>query len=356
MTSNIPTYTIKATIKTPIHIWSGEEYDRLDYFTFEDVLQIVDQKWLEDSSKKDEKLFEDILKSIKKWDFKMLEQLKDKYYDNFFDPDKFEIENIDIEKNAYKSLIQDRQYNQKWVRGNQWIIKKYFADKFTKKAMIPWSTLKWLFRSIYFFDKYWNDYKKYKESGKDIENDVKNNKYFSNLYFEDVEIINHKKSIQQIIWVNAKKGDWENKWIPLVVETVKEGYFNIDIINFFKDKDHNLDFDYEEFKEYIKSYSNIIITREEQILSNIWIKSEFIDELNDLYDNWKYPIKIWMFKKSLAYKLYWEEILDNFVYKYNSKIWKKVMDIKQSKKLWIWDKSIYLDENENPMWWIILEF
>ncbi len=351
----IEKYTIKASIKTTMHISSQEEYDRMDYFIFEDWLQIVNQTWLEDLSKQDEKLFKDILKSIEEGNFKKLEELKSTYYDKYFDADKFELEDIDIWEKAKESLKNT------WWKNNQWIIKKQFQNKFTQEAMIPWSTLKWLFRSIYFFDKYWKDYEKHKKDfklWKIIENSKENKEYFSNLYFEDVNIKNQEKSIQYIIWTNkTSQKTWENKWIPLVVETIKQWDFNIDITNFFKDKNHNLDFDVISFSQAIKDYSNIMIKREKQILDNIWIKSDFIDELNKLYDEWKYPIKIWMFKKSLSYKLYWEDILEDLVYtQYNRKIWKKTMDDKKARNFWVWDKSIYLDENENPMWWIVLEF
>ena len=129
MTSNIPTYTIKATIKTPIHIWSGEEYDRLDYFVFKDEnklkkdenkLKIVDQKWLEDLAGKDEKLFTNILDSIKEGDFKKLEQLKNECYSKFLSNSSvYEIEEINVEKKAYEYLIQDKEYKKTQVRGNQ---------------------------------------------------------------------------------------------------------------------------------------------------------------------------------------------------------------------------------------------
>lgn len=344
---------LKATIKTPIHISSWQEYDRMDYFIDEKKLVIVKQTWLEELAQKDESLFKEILESIENWKFTELENLKKEYYENYFNK-KFKIEEITIENEALKSLKNDEE------KDNQGIIKRHFEDKFTNKAMIPWSTLKGLFRTIYFFDKYGKDYEKHKNNfwlWKEIEQNDENKTYFSNLYFEDVEIKNQKKSIQLLLWANKKNKNWKIWWVPQVIEAVEKGEFDIDITPFFKNKEHNIDFNKEEFKEYIKSYSNILITREEQILENIWINSDFIKELYNLYDSWKYPIKIWMFKKSLAYKIYWEEILQDFVYtKYNKKIWKKIMDNKASQRFWVWDKSIYLDENEQPIWWIILEF
>lgn len=331
---------IKASIITPIHINNWEFYERLDYFIRESQLYIVEPTWIQKIT--DKKIFDWIISSLEAWKFKNLENYKSKL-------DLSEIKIIDsvkIKKQALETL------NNFGDKNNQWQIKKFFADKFTNTPIIPGSTLKGIFRSVFLFANADNNYKNSfsKEQVQDLEK--KANDYFKFIWFADTKIQNPNKSIQKILWVNKKTSTWKQEWVPQVVETVDTGDFDINIES---SNWTNIDL-WSDFEKTIKEYSNILITREEQILNNIWIQTDFIDKLYELYDQWKYPIKIGMFKKSLSYKMFWEELLSNEVYYFDKKKQKDIMDLDMARKVWVWDKSIYLDEDQNPMWWIVLEF
>ena len=103
----------------------------------------------------------------------------------------------------------------------------------------------------------------------------------------------------------------------------------------------------------LKNYSKKVIEREKHILNNLGLydlHKDFIVKLNDYLSNWKYPIKIWMFKKSLAYKIFWEDMINEL----NKRQWNNWSQT--SRKWWVWDKTLYVDENKNLIWWIVCEF
>lgn len=333
---------ISCSILSSININNWELYERFDFFIRWNELLVVNNNWLEKIDNKEK--FNDVLNCIQFWDFKRLEIIKDK-----IDISNFEIiERIEIKKEAIKVLQNAKEKN------NQWQIKKFIYDKFTNTPIIPWSTLKGIFRTVFLYDKLYNDYsnienKEYINSlNKQLDNEL-----FNFIWFNDVKIKNYEKYIQKILWVNKKANTGKEHWIWQILESINSWEFDIEIDIYPNEKNISL---WDDFIQKIKDYSNILITREEQILDNIWIRIDFIDKLNDLYDQWKYPIKIWMFKKSLSYKIFWEEILEDHIYKFNHRKWLKIMDHKSSRTFWVWDKSIYLDENWNPVWWLLLEF
>ncbi len=415
---NPKNFKLRAEIITPIHIDNWEVYDRLDYFVFDglDVIQIVDRKWLIDCANLDKNLFNKIIKSIEEGNFIKLEGLKSEFYDKYFDK-SYILKKISISKKVLKYLImKDKDYSKSknWIIWNLGEIRKFIKNKFWG-IIIPWSTLKGFFRTIYFM------WKKNITEAKKLEvldkKDKIIKKIFSFIQFEDVVIKNPKLEIQ---WIKLAT---ENGSIPLPVEVLI--WWEIEIkISYDKNLFKDLYID-----KLLKDYSFEVIWREKRILDNFEkFNTNLSDKLYSFHKEWKYPVKIWMFKKSLAYKIFWKEGLDD-VYKKliklvnkiqysikeefnltnerriinlvknridkfdlekfykDNKLWifgfkefknfrsfisntikekfnkKKnlyVLSFEKStkvvwQKLWIWDKSFYIDENQNPIWWISLE-
>jgi CRISPR/Cas system CSM-associated protein Csm5 (group 7 of RAMP superfamily) len=415
----LKSFKLKAEIITPIHIDNGEVYDRLDYFVFDwwDVVQIVDRKWLNICAEKNVSLFNNIISSIEEWNFIELENFKAEFYEKYFDK-SFLIKEISIKQQALKHLtMEDKDYStyKNWIRWNLGEIKRFIKNKFWD-VIIPWSTLKWLFRTIFLMLKKsnWYSLKEVKKL-EDLDKAIK--KDFSFIQFEDVIVKNPKLEIQ---WIKLAMENWD---IPLPVEVLTWWEFEIKVNydeNYFKDLD---------LKKLLRNYSFEIVWREKRILDRFEnFKTDLLNKFDEYYENDKYPIKIWMFKKSLSYKIFWKEELDD-VYKkmvklinevhssikdeFNlanknrvinlirnridksnlegfyktNKLWlfgfkeiysfkkfisntiKEKFDKKQElyvltfekpskvvwQKLWIGDKSLYIDENQNPIWWISLE-
>lgn len=395
MEQNIKTFKLRANIITPIHIDNNEVYDRLDYFVFEDwnVVQIVDRKWLYDCAEKDKELFDKIIESLENGDFVSLEDYKAEYYEKYFDTNKFLIYEIPVWNNALKFLLQDKDYRtRKDIKWNLWEIKKFSRFGGNNEIIIPWSTLKGIFRTIYLqklAQEKLNKDKNYIKVAEELEKlNNKFNKDFANIFFEDVKVENPKIKIQQLALNTGEKST-----IPVMVETLVGGSFEI-VINYDENNEEIEDF-IEHIQDYLKAYSELVISREERIFGKFEdIDTKILDTLNDELNQKRYPIKIGMFKKSLAYKLFWGEELDDVYNKlvdllkkkkrlsdkefeniFNSlkleKFWFKnatedfkkwyIKNLKKKpkqvvwQKLWIWDRSFYVDENQNPIWWISLE-
>ncbi len=346
---------IKVRNLTPMHIHNNEILDRMDYFTFEwwDVIQIFDRKWLNFCAKKDRWLFDEIIENIETWDFITLEDNKYEFYEKFWDEfiKQYWIKNeIKIWEKASNLINQNNDYstnkNQNW---NQWEIKRFSRFWLNKELFIPWSTLKGIFRTIFLNDeiKKLNWY--YKDQAKLLEKfeneDLFKKDLFAFLQFEDAKIINSKIEIQQINSKNKPVKQWQapKKGISQILELVVWCEFEI-IIN-----DLQWQIDIEKLKIMIKDYSTSLIAREEQIINNINFDDKIIDDLDKNYNKDIFPIKIWMFKKSLSYKLFWEDMISELNKNF---IWEKWL--KESRKLWIWDKMLYIDEDNNPIWWILL--
>ena len=204
---------------------------------------------------------------------------------------------------------------------------------------------------MFLFNELWKlEKKNYKQQAKELEQIDKSDKLkklFSLIEFEDVKVSNANLEIMNVLSHNKpkRKGDKIRKWPDQVLEMLIKWEFQIKI------NDLQWFFSKQEIESMIKDYSTYLIAREEQIVENIkwWLTTDIIEILDDYMSSWKYPVKIWMFKKSLAYKIFWEEMLE-----YLNKIeWKRWLEL--SRKWWIWDKTLYTDENYNPIWWISLE-
>lgn len=349
---------LHAKIITPIHIDNWEVLDRMDYFLLDEEwweLQLLNRKWLNFCAKKDPKLFKEIINCIEKWLFLKLEDLKIEFYNNYINKfiEEYWIDDeIKVLEKAKESLLQNNDYstnaNQKW---NQWFIKRFSRFWLDKELYIPWSTLKWILRTIFLLDeiKKWENYKKeaFRLEKLDNSDDFKK-ELFAFLQLDDVNINNLQDSleIQEINSKNKPPKGWQEAkdWISQVMEVVNWWEFEIKLI------DSKWKIDINELKNKIQNYSNVLISREEQILDNISFKNDFINILDWYYKDWYLPIKIWMDKKSLSYKLFWEEMIEelNKNFKWNN--W-----LRESRKKWIWDKMIYIDESENPIWWIAIK-
>ena len=339
------TIKIHAKIITPIHIDNWEVLDRMDYFLLSNewnLLQSVNKKWLVDCAKKDKELFTKIIKSIENWNFNELEKLKKSYYNK--DIWSFILDEIKVWDKAKESLLN------LWNSNNQWFIKRFSRFWLDKELFIPWSTLKGIFRTIFLFDEI-EQWKNYKSEAFRIESLEKDDKFkkelFAFLQFEDVNINNlwENLEIQEISSKNKPPKKWQlpKPWINQILEILNQWEFEIDLL------DLKWQLDLKDLNKKIKNYSSILVAREEQILNNIWFRSDFIDKLDENYKDWYFPIKIWMFKKSLSYKLFWEEMIEEL----NKIVWKEWL--REAQKKWIWDKMIYLDEQQNPIWWIAVK-
>lgn len=337
---------LHAKIITPIHIDNWVVLDRMDYFLLDqdwNELQTINKKWLVDCAKSDKSLFQEIIKSIENWDYKKLEELKLNYYND--DIWQFIIDEISVWNNAKNSLLNT------WNKSNQWFIKRFSRFWLDKELFIPWSTLKWIFRTISLFSKisevnnYWRENKeKYLE---ELNKWDAFKETFSFLSFEDINVnnLNTNLEIQEISSKNKPPREWQapKPWISQVMEVIKSWEFEINI------NDLNNKISYEKLSEMLRKYSDKLIARESQILNNIWFKSDLINILKEEQKKWYFPIKIWMFKKSLSYKLFWDEMIEEL----NRIKWKEWLN--EARKKWIWDKMIYLDENQNPVWWIAVK-
>ena len=187
----------------------------------------------------------------------------------------------------------------------------------------------------------------------DVESKTKEflEKSWNQLVCSDIVMSNTSENIQIVRWVNKPKTDFRTKqlvkpkWLPVVTHTITNGQFNF-----------SFDIDSNNFLEYLGEYSKILIEREERIIKNIWswLNTDLISKLRKLHEDWKYPIKIGMFKKSLSYKLYWEDLLTTVYTKKNQKSWKMDMDSDKALRIWVWDKSIYCNESNTPVWRILL--
>ena len=340
------TFKINAEIITPIHIDNNKIYDRLDYFIFEwwDEIQIVDRKWLYDCASKDINLFNQIISSIEKQDFVELENLKIDFYEKYFDSKKYLIKEIKVWSQSLKYLILG------WNNNNIWEVKQFSKFWIKKEITIPWSTLKGIFRTMFLFQELnkleKEDYKKQSNKLEAIDKAPSNKLFFSFIEFSDVKVNNYDLKIDKIISNNKPKKKWNTpqRWPDQILELLVKWNFEIEI------KDLKWVLSKEILENLIKNYSTDIVAREEQILEHIWIwlKTNLIDNLDNYINDWKYPIKIWMFKKSLAYKIFWEDMIEDL----NKIQWKDWLE--QARKLWIWDKTLYTDENNTPVWWITL--
>ncbi len=346
---------IKAKLVTPIHIHNNEILDRMSYFLLDDSwseLQILNKKWLNFCAEKDLDLFKELILNIEKWNFLKVEDLKIDFYNNYINEfiDEYWInEEIYVWLDAKKSLLLNNDYStnkkQKW---NQWEIKRFSRFWIDNELFIPWSTIKWLFRTIFLNDEIKKINWDYKEQARQLENIDREDRFkkdlFAFLLFEDVKINNKTIEIQKIESLSKPKNIWNkpNKGAPQVVELLKQWDFEIII----KDLKNQIDID--KLEQLIKNYSTTIISREEQIIDNIWYNGDLLSVIDQNYNNSSYPIKLWMFKKSLTYKLFWEEMVE----KLNKISWKEWLN--EARRLWIWDKTIYIDEDKNPIWWITL--
>lgn len=337
---NPKTIKIQAKIITPIHIFNWEIIDRMDYFMLDndwEFLQVVDRKWLYDCWKNYNELFKNIIYSIENRKFNKLEVNKSKYWDHIW---KYIQEEIIVWKKAKRFILQE------WNHFNNWEIKRFTRTQISKKLFIPWSTIKWIFRTIFL-----NDYidRKNSESNK-IEEEDKSDEFkneLSFIEFEDIDVDNLKWNleIQMISSKQKPKKDWlySKKWAPQYVELLKSWEFTIDILYL---KNHISKNDLEAM---LQNYSKKIISREKRIINNVWLKTKIFEDFENLLKKWYFPIKIWMFKKSLAYKLFWEKMIDDL----NKIEWKEWLN--ESRNKWVWDKVIYLDENYYPIWWIAIK-
>jgi len=322
---------LHAKIITPIHIDNGEVLDRMDYFTFTwwEEIQVLDRKWLVECAKKDKTLFSEIIQSIEKWNFNKLEKLKANFYGKYGNDfiTKFWVkEEIKLWNKAKDYVIRT------WNKNNNWEVKRFSRFWLEKELFIPWSTLKWIFRTIYLFDEI-VQWKNYKEEVRIIDNVEKDDKFkkelFAFLLFEDVNINNLSENleIQEISSKNKDPREWQapKKWINQVLEVLIWWDFEINI------SDLNSKIDNKKLIGMLEKYSNALISREEQILDNIWFKNDFIKSLKKELENSYFPIKIWMFKKSLSYKLFWEEMIDELNMNFEWKEW-----LKEAQEKWIW--------------------
>ncbi len=361
---------INAEIISPICIWWGKEWDWLDFFIDEDnkTFCIVDQNWIERAIEQNIIDSKQLLSTIREWNFQKLSWIKEKLWKDFFDI-----------KSEYP--LKDAALKTLWQYGNssnQWIVKQQFSNKLNNEICIPWSTIKWILRTAYLYSiikgeitpeniqfnvketSKWSkpdkknpiSIKNYKEI-KDIEDMDKmnwelNKKIFNRIGCSDAKINNNQIIVQTFQSKNKPLRDWTAKnWISLVVQSITKWNMNFEILELPNKENINLP----EFEWLIKIYSKMLIDREEHLSNSVCFWNNFIETLKNYRNEWKYPIKLWMYKKSLTYKLRWDKIADAIN---QQKKWKEWKD--WAMLLWVWDKTIYVDEEDNPVGRIILSF
>lgn len=357
---------INAEIISPICLWNGKEWDWLDFFIDEDngTFCLVDQNWIERAIEENMVNSKQLLNAIREWDFQELAVIKEDLWKDFFDI-KAEYQ---IGDDAFKTLWQY------WNSSNQWFVKQQFANILDNEVNIPWSTIKWIMRTAYLYslisweitlenirlnrDERWkigrnpvsiNNIEEVKNiEDMDKMNGELNDKLFKRIACADAKINDGEIVIQTFQSKNKPLKDWAaKKWISLVVQSVAKWNMEFEIT----ETPNNLDIDLSDFEPLIKSYSEMLIDREERLTNSVNFWHDFIETLRNYYAEWKYPIKLWMYKKSLTYKLWWDELADALNQQKKWKDWKE-----WAMKLWIWDKTIYVDEDENPVGWIVLSF
>ena len=146
----------------------------------------------------------------------------------------------------------------------------------------------------------------------------------------------------------APQGRSPKKSITTYVQSVVKGTFEIPIIV----QDHQYAQTQEfisRFEEILGLYSDILIQREEQIISNIRYETDFIEELSERVDENIYPIKLWISKKSLTYKLEREKQIQEL------NTIKGPERLKEARRRGIGDKVLYVAEDQQPVGWIVLQ-
>jgi hypothetical protein len=136
-------------------------------------------------------------------------------------------------------------------------------------------------------------------------------------------------------------------------------------------------FDDQTIIHYLKQYQNIILSREKRILDTINKKSlirhetslkpipnqEIVNRCHQVQHNrsqrqkdYDIILKVWFHKKSLTFKNDREHILHTIYRNAQSQwqAWWKFLKNEMLKK-WVWDRTMRVDENQCPVWWIWLK-
>lgn len=359
------TMQIHAEVLTPICIGNGRERDGLEFFIDEAAKKfcLIDTNWIQKALVEKESEYLNILGIIKQGDFKRLSEIKRTLWKDFFEV----LQEWAIMPLAFKKL---------WQMGNssnQGIVKQYITNPFTNQPILPGSTIKGILRTAYLFarvgygedrislgeNRGFNPLKVTNQSDVDeIENENKFNKDVDDLFkwiaCEDMPWDQSQTVVQTFQskqkertfsprWFNNKVKDW----ISLTVASLSKGEWTIKISELPNKirKGETLS----DIQEWIKDYSELMIERESHLFDGVNLNSQFINQLREYRDEGKYPIKVWMYKKSLTYKIWWEEMCE--MLKLTGKERKK-----QALKIWVGDKTIYIDENGNPVGRILLSF
>lgn len=336
------TITLKGEVLSSFCIWNGSERGILDYFfrNHWKELAIVSENWIFDAILQKKVNKDIILKAIEKGDFKTIDALKR----NIKIDESWIQQTIPLKDEAFRNLSQT------WWANNQGLIKQQISNTFLDTPIIPWSTIKGIIRTAWLVRQHFKmkiDLRTLEENNKahkSIDEDL-----FKWIQIPDIPIENAKLSIQRFTWYGKptafsegpKKGLWLN------VTSVDHWTFEIPI----QIDDHlysQTEAFWSNFDEILNEYADTLIGREASILENIKNKSGFEDLLDEHLEQGQYPIKIGMYKKSLSYKIDWNTQISEL----NKRKGKERQ--KESRIQWIWDKVLYLNEAQQPVWWILL--
>ncbi len=337
------TILLKGKVLSPFCIWNGEEWTALDYFliNYGKTFALVDQDWILKAIESDSVQKEELLMAIR-WNFKLLHEIKSR-----LKPDPI-LQTFPLSPEAIKSLSQSRNSN------NQGIIKQQLCAHFywdQAKPILPWSTIKGILRSAWLYWCY--THKGMNET--EIKNKNKSMRDFDEELFKwiavaDIPIQNAEFLIQGFSGraKPAPQGRAPKKSITTYVQSVIKGTFEIPITV----QDHQYAQTQEfisHFEEILSLYSDILIQREEQIISNVRYETDFIEELWERVDENIYPIKLWISKKSLTYKLEREKQIQEL------NTIKGPERLKEARRRGIGDKVLYVAEDQQPVGWIVLQ-
>lgn len=360
------TMKIHAEVVTPLCVGNGRDRDGLDFFIDESSKKfcLIEANWIQKALKERESEYLKILDVIKSGDFKKLSETKRALWKDFFE----------VLQEWHLAPLALKKLGQMGNSSNKGIVKQYITNPITNQPILPGSTIKGILRTAYLFARVWygddkislgenrgfypslsvSNQRAVKEIEAENKPDQEIDELFKWIACEDMTWY-QSQTIVQTFQSKQKERTFSRKgpnnkvknWISLMVASLSKGEWTINLTELPNKQWWGEALS--DIQEWIKDYSEILISREEHLFDGIKLNSNFINQLRDYRDEGKYPIKIWLYKKSLTYKLRWEEMCE--MLKQTRKDFSKI-----ALKIWVGDKTIYIDENGNPVGRILLSF
>lgn len=346
------TIVLQGKVFSPFCIWSGEEWTILDYIIGQHgkTIEIIDQNWIYQAILDWVEKQDRLLDALAKGNFNLIQEIKQKLL-HYHTKEIYPLSNA-----AFKTLAQLGNSR------NQGFIKQHTCLPFSLAPIFPGSSIKGLLRSAYLF---WLYHVK-KRDLNDLEQENKSMKLLDEQLFKwlavpDILLQNSELMIQQFTAHGKPKQSknnripyWSSEWltergISLNVQSIVNWDFQVVI----ELQDHFYsgisDF-FNAFDEILYHYSAILLQREQQIFDHIGYEWSFSFSLKNELEQGKFPLKLGMYKKSLAYRLDWENQIQSLNAHFKGKERQQA-----SRKQGIGDKVLYFSEDQLPVGWIVLD-